>query len=201
MIEERSKRQEDIPRETENRLAEMSQESEQPILSSASVGDESLTGVSRIQDNAALDASSETSESFFSSLSNKIQQGLETEGVNLGTLAERLVNSSIYWLYQKHKTEGTTESQPPGVEADDACGGIVAVELTKLLLREPKDLIAEHKNNNPPIVNSNPLPTGFSSENIVKEYPVYRYLYLDINVLVILFICIYVTLVFYCYKE
>lgn len=170
MIEERSKLHKDIPRETENRLAETPQESEQLILSSASVGDESLTEVSRMQDNTALDAHSETSESFFSSLSNKIQQGLESEGVNLGTLAERLVNSSIYWLYQKHEMEGSTESQAPGVETDDACGGTVAIELTKLLLREPKDLIAKHKNDNPSIMTSKSLLTGFASENIVKEY-------------------------------
>ncbi|XP_031249021.1 uncharacterized protein LOC116106860 [Pistacia vera] len=170
MTGEKAKQHTDIPKEMETRLAELPQDSEQPIPSTASMGEEALTSASRIQDDAALDMRSETSESFFSNLSIKMQQGLESEGVDLGALAERLVNSSIYWLYQKQDIENTSESQTPAVKPDDACSSIAVIELKKLLLREPKDLIAMHKNNDPSTKESNPRPARFTSESIVREY-------------------------------
>lgn len=170
-MRERSEQHTGIPKEIETRLAELPQESEQTIPSTASTGEEILTGASRIQDDAALDMHSETSESFFSNLTNKLQQGLESEGVDLGALAERLVNSSIYWLYQKQDIENTSESQTPAVKPDDACSSIAVTELTKLLLREPKDLIAVHKNTDPSTQASDPRPAGVRSESIVREYP------------------------------
>ncbi|KAJ0042532.1 hypothetical protein Pint_17624 [Pistacia integerrima] len=169
MTGEKAKQHTDIPKEMETRLAELPQDSEQPIPSTASMGEEALTSASRIQDDAALDMRSETSESFFSNLSIKMQQGLESEGVDLGALAERLVNSSIYWLYQKRDIENTSESQTPAVKPNDACSSIAVIELMKLLLREPKDLIAMHKNNDPSTKESNPRPARFTSESIVRD--------------------------------
>ncbi|XP_076895112.1 uncharacterized protein LOC143547612 [Bidens hawaiensis] len=86
---------------------------------------------SRTQDAAVLVSCSETVESFFGNLPMKIQHGLESDVVDLKTLAERLVNSFIYWLRIKH----------------ESCTVQVA-EIMKLLLREPKDL-TEHKDDNP----------------------------------------------------
>ncbi|KAK9058904.1 hypothetical protein SSX86_023749 [Deinandra increscens subsp. villosa] len=91
---------------------------------------------SRMQDDDALVSCSETSESFFSNLPKKIQHGVESVGVDLKILAERLVNSSIYWLHKKHETmENLDESMQ-------------VAEIIKLLLREPRDL-KEHKDYNP----------------------------------------------------
>ncbi|KAJ1384588.1 hypothetical protein SESBI_42417 [Sesbania bispinosa] len=102
------------------------------------------TDVSGIQDDAVLDFRSETSEAFFGNLSNKIHQGIESEVIDLGALAERLVNSSVYWLYQKVDREAISQSHSP-LKGNNACGSMVASELIKLLLREPKEIAAEHK--------------------------------------------------------
>ncbi|KAI3677347.1 hypothetical protein L1987_86972 [Smallanthus sonchifolius] len=103
-----------------------------------------------MQDGAALVSCSETVESFFSNLPRKIQHGLESDGVDLKILAERLVNSSIYWLRLKHEAMENL---------DESCTLQVA-EIIKLLLLEPKDL-KEHKDDNP----------GSTSEYLVREYP------------------------------
>lgn len=169
ILQEKSKPHQDIPKQIDDRLTTLHQESEQPVSSSASAGENSLTEASRIHDEAAVDFRSETSEAFFSNLSIKIQQGLEFEGVDLGALAERLVKSSIYWLYQKHETESPSESQNTLVKSDDACGRVVP-ELTKLLLREPKDLVAKHKNKDSSFQASDPGSTGFASKDKVREY-------------------------------
>ncbi|KAK1577490.1 hypothetical protein Q3G72_022241 [Acer saccharum] len=169
-VADKSETNKEVTKEIENRVADLTQESERPIPSSVSLGEESLTGASRIQDDAAFDMCSGTSESFFGDLNKKIQQGLESEGVDLGTLAERLVNSSIYWLYQKHESGSNSQCETSAKKPDDACGTIVAVELTKLLLREPKELINMHKSNDPSTQASDPRPTEIASENIVREY-------------------------------
>ncbi|XP_076956577.1 uncharacterized protein LOC143631836 [Bidens hawaiensis] len=107
---------------------------------------------SRTHDDATLVSCSETVESFFSNLPMKIQHGLESDVADLKTLAERLVNSSIYWLRIKH----------------ESCTTQVA-EIVKLLLREPKDL-TEHKD-------VNPDPT---SKCVVREYELQILLRLEI---------------------
>ncbi|CAK7324071.1 unnamed protein product [Dovyalis caffra] len=155
-----------ITKEVHDRLNALPPESEQPVASCASMGEDSMTGASRIQDEVALDFCSETLESFFSDLPHKIQQGLESEVVDLGTLAERLVNASIYWLYQKCEKEMTSENQTTDIKSGNASATVVAIELTKLLLKEPKDLAAIYKNNEA----SNLSPTETTSENIVREY-------------------------------
>ncbi|KAJ6387478.1 hypothetical protein OIU78_017239 [Salix suchowensis] len=128
--------------------------------------EDSLTGASRIQDEAALDFHSETLESFFSDLPHKIQQGLESEEVDLGTLAERLVNASIYWLYQKCEKETTLENQTTDIKSGSATASLVAIELAKLLLREPKDLAAIYKDSDA----SNPSYAEATSENMARVY-------------------------------
>ncbi|KAK9068354.1 hypothetical protein SSX86_012466 [Deinandra increscens subsp. villosa] len=114
---------------------------------------------SRLHDAAALVSCSETLESFFSNLPRKIQYGLECVGVDLKILAERLVNSSIYWLRRKHEAMENL---------DESCTVQVA-EIIKLLLREPKDL-KEHKDDNP----------GSTSEHLVREYELQILLRLEI---------------------
>ncbi|XVF09990.1 hypothetical protein REPUB_Repub07fG0145700 [Reevesia pubescens] len=141
-ISQSAKLDQDATREEINhRPIELPHDSEQPASCSASAGE----GSSRILDEAGNDFCSGTSENFFNSLPNKIEQGLESGEVGLGAFAERLVSASIYWLYQKHEMEDISESQTTLVKANDACASKAAVELTELLLREPKDLAAMHK--------------------------------------------------------
>uniref|UniRef100_A0A2P2J169 Uncharacterized protein n=1 Tax=Rhizophora mucronata TaxID=61149 RepID=A0A2P2J169_RHIMU len=157
----------DTPKEADNRLIESIQESEQPIASCPSVGDDSLTGASGVQDEIAVNFQSETMEGFFSNLPHKIQQGLESEEVNLGSLAERLVNSSIYWLCQKC----APENQSPSVEHKDDSARVIGVDLGKLFLREPKDLVAMYRNGNASFQESSVIPSEDASEKMMREYP------------------------------
>ncbi|CAH1442307.1 unnamed protein product [Lactuca virosa] len=104
---------------------------------------------SRIQGDADFESCSETPEAFFSSLPKRIQEGLESDGVDLKIMAESFVNSSIYWLSQKQKNMENL---------DESCSAQVA-EIIQLLLTEPKDL-KEHKDNDP----------SSTSKYLVKEY-------------------------------
>ncbi|GAV84900.1 hypothetical protein CFOL_v3_28342 [Cephalotus follicularis] len=164
-IPDGSKAHQGVLKDVDNRLTDLPQESEQPIYSSASMAEDSLTGSLRLQDEGAIEFSTATLESFFSNLPKKIQQGLQTEVVDLGALAERLVNSSIYWLYQKRDIE---ISSGTAMNCDDTSGSLVAVELAGLLLGDPKDLVASHKKNDPSSQASDSWP--HSSGNIVREY-------------------------------
>ncbi|XP_071688518.1 uncharacterized protein [Rutidosis leptorrhynchoides] len=103
---------------------------------------------SKLQDATASVSCSETLEAFFSNLPMKIKQGLESDGVDLKILAERLVSSSIYWLHKKHET----------MEDHDESITTQIAEIIKLLLREPKDL-KEDKSQ------------ASTSEYLVREYP------------------------------
>ncbi|KAM1070262.1 hypothetical protein COP2_002123 [Malus domestica] len=152
----------------DNRLDNLHHESEQPISSSPSIGENSLTVASGIQDEAALECRSETSEAFFSSLSNKIQQGLEYEAVDLGALAYRLVNSSIYWLNKKWETETLSESQTSLVKSG-ATDDLVASEVLKLLLRDPKDITARQKSSDPSVKASDSQSEGLTSGKLVRD--------------------------------
>ncbi|KAJ7969848.1 LIM domain-containing protein A, putative isoform 1 [Quillaja saponaria] len=165
---QRSKLNDDVLKDSSNRLTDSHQECEQPIPSFASVGENSLPEASRIQDEADLDFRSETSEAFFSNLSSKIHQGLEFDVVDLRALAERLVNSSVYWLSQKYDRGGTFEGQTPSIKSNDSYDNKVTVELIKLLLRDPKDLAAKHKSNNS--LPASDAGSKFCAENSVREY-------------------------------
>ncbi|KAL4560208.1 hypothetical protein LXL04_032357 [Taraxacum kok-saghyz] len=99
-----------------------------------------------IQEDAASESCSDTtSEAFFSSLPNRIQNGLESN-MDLKILAERLVNSSIYWLSQKM------------INLDESCTTQVA-DIMQLLLTEPRDM-KKHMDYDDPS----------TSEYLVREY-------------------------------
>ncbi|XP_062120271.1 uncharacterized protein LOC133834620 [Humulus lupulus] len=164
VIEEKSNPLKEVQIGINDRLTELHQESEQPILS-ASAGETFLNEPSRIQDESAAEFQPEASESFLSSLLNKIQQGIESEAVDLGALAQRLVCSSIYWLKKKCEVETTSEGQSPVISSQDTAGSFHTEELLKLLLKDPKDLISKCRSNDPPIQSSE-----VSSEKIIREY-------------------------------
>ncbi|KAM7272573.1 hypothetical protein ACFE04_027236 [Oxalis oulophora] len=162
------------PRESESKeVDDRVSESEHPIPSSASVAEDCQSGASRIQDTAAVCFRSETLENFFDDLPAKIQQGLQSEGVDLKALAQRLVNSSLYWLYQKHGTEkNNSQNQTPVSSSKDACDRghrAIADELIRILLSDPKHLVAMHKKSDPSSKASDPAPQHSASKDIVEE--------------------------------
>ncbi|XP_059629123.1 uncharacterized protein LOC132271690 [Cornus florida] len=160
-IPDGSKSHQHVTKEIDQRLAGTNQESERPVTSTRSC---------RTQQSTAFLSRSETSEAFFSDLPKKIQQGLESEGVDLQILAERLVNLTIYWLYQKHETDNSVESQTPVIKSDDTCGGLVAAELIKLVLRDPRELKESRMDNDPSFQPYDTRSTSLASDNIVREY-------------------------------
>ncbi|XP_020204577.1 uncharacterized protein LOC109789931 isoform X2 [Cajanus cajan] len=157
--------------EAKSRLNDLPQNGEQPISSFASAEVNLEPEESRMQEDADLDFRSETSETFFSSLADRINRGIESESVDMGALAVRLVNSSIYWLCQKIDRETISQSQSPSKD-HKACGSMIASELIKLLLREPKEIAAKHKSQNPfsqsQAFDSEPVTPV--TELVVKEY-------------------------------
>lgn len=155
-----------------SKLNDLTQNDEPPMSSFASAEINSEPEALRIQEDAALDFRSETSETFFSNLADRIKWGIESKVVDMGALAERLVNSCIYWLCQKVDKETVSQSQSP-LKDHNTCGGMIASELVKLLLREPKEIAAEHKSQNP-FSQSQALDSGSATpiaEHVVREYP------------------------------
>ncbi|XP_004517208.2 uncharacterized protein, partial [Cicer arietinum] len=157
-----------IVEESDSKLIELPQNGEEPIptvVVSAGINTEAAT----IQDDGALDFRSETSEAFFSNLSNRIQQGIESDVIDLGALAERLVNSSIYWLRQKVDTETIPEIHSP-MKDNNVRRRMVVSELIKLLLKEPKEIAAKHKSRNSSSQASDAGPTTIITEHAVRLY-------------------------------
>ncbi|KAK6135218.1 hypothetical protein DH2020_031026 [Rehmannia glutinosa] len=113
-------------------------------------------------------SNSETSETFFNNLSMRIQHGLES-GMDLQSLAERVVKSSVRWLYHKCEVENNSEGQQSMKIPDDSCREAVGGKLIELLLRSPKEMKKIHQDSDP-----------CSSENIVREYPFYILLRIEI---------------------
>ncbi|KAG8381206.1 hypothetical protein BUALT_Bualt06G0098100 [Buddleja alternifolia] len=111
----------------------------------------------------------ETSENFFNNLSRRIQHGLES-GMDLQSLAERVVKSSIHWLRLKCETENCSEDQQPIKNLDDLYSEDVGGKLMKLLLRAPKEMKKIHQDSDP----------YSSSENIVREYEMQIFLRIEI---------------------
>ncbi|XP_057734829.1 uncharacterized protein LOC130950341 [Arachis stenosperma] len=166
-LPETPKSNEIIAEKNKDKLTESPQNIEQPVSSSASAGIN--TEASRIQDDAVLDCRLETSAEFFSNLSTKIQQGIESEDIDLGAMAKRLVNSSIYWLCRKDSRETNSEGQKGGRETNSE-GHIVASELIKFLLKEPKELAAKYKSRNSFSQASEPRRTKQVTEHAAREY-------------------------------
>jgi hypothetical protein len=151
---------------TDNKLNELSQNGEQPVDVSAGTN----TVAATIPDDVVHDYRSETSEAFFSNLSNRIQQGIESDFIELGALAQRLVNSSIYWLCRKVDSERIPQIHSP-MKDNNGCGGVVFSELIKLLLKEPREKAVKHKSRNSSSQKSDAGPTTIITEHVVREYP------------------------------
>ncbi|CAI8606856.1 unnamed protein product [Vicia faba] len=158
-----------IAKGSDSKLNELPQNGEQSV-SLVVESDGINAGVAMKQDAAALDCESETSQAFFSNLSSRVQQGIESDTIDLLALSERLVNSSIYWLCKKvdRETNPLIDSQ---MNDNKACGSVVASELIKLLLKDPKEIAAKHKSRNSSSQLSDAAgPTTVVTEHAVREY-------------------------------
>ncbi|XP_004152317.2 uncharacterized protein LOC101202960 isoform X1 [Cucumis sativus] len=150
-------------------LVQLQEESKEPATSSGQ--ENSLAKASETLAEATIDHHLETCDDFFNNLSNKIQQGLESEVVDLGALAERLVSSAIYWLSEKHEVQGgTSDDQPIARKFDSSISCSVATKLNKLLLREPEDLATKPKIHGLSFDESSLGSAGQTSEHIVREH-------------------------------
>ncbi|XP_045802070.1 uncharacterized protein LOC123895653 [Trifolium pratense] len=167
-LSENSKPNQIIAEGTDNKLNELPQNGEQPtppVADSAGINAEAAT----VQDDVVPGCRSETSEAFFSNLSNRIQQGIESDFIELGALAERLVNSSIYWLCRKVDSERIPRIHSP-MNDNSGCGGVVCSELIKLLLKEPKEKAVKHKSRNSSSQKSDAGTNTIITEHVVREY-------------------------------
>ncbi|KAK9147334.1 hypothetical protein Scep_006091 [Stephania cephalantha] len=158
----------DIEEEIKERLTKSDQQSEQPVSSSFSSGEQSFLGSSDMNGEAVPVPCFETSEAFFNDIAQKVQLGLESEEVDLGALAERLINSSIGWLCMKHEIDNKTENSSPTEDTENCASGPIAAELSKFLLRSSKNLADKYKSSEGPSLTSHSAIC--TSETRVREY-------------------------------
>lgn len=156
-----------VMEEEAERIVSSQQESELPICSSQLVG-ETVLSVS-IKDENCTGPCLEILETFSVSISQKIQQSLNSEEVDLGLLAERILDSSIHWLSIKLERNDAVSLTSEETEATHSA--LVATEVEKLLLRKPRDLAAKYKGCDPSSVKSNLSLYDNTSEQKVREYP------------------------------
>ncbi|XP_030535630.1 uncharacterized protein LOC115744539 [Rhodamnia argentea] len=156
LVSDGSEPQVHMPVEMKNRQAETPEVNEQPISACASCGEDSLTAVSRVQDEVACGNDMGSAEDFLSSVPSKIRQGIDSEGVDLGALAERLVKSCTFYLYQNFESE---------IAAENQCSR-VAAELMKLVLLDPKDFTEKNKIRD----QSCPKSDSTASVCVIREY-------------------------------
>ncbi|GAB4858396.1 hypothetical protein Ancab_009868 [Ancistrocladus abbreviatus] len=152
----------------EDRSNVLHEESERPASSSFSAGQDNLPEPSKVEGSTPASVF-EASEGLFSNLSERIQHGLQS-GVDLVALAHRLVNLSIHWLNKKAAVD-TDKGQASAEKTEDSnCFGVVVGELSKTLLKDPKDLAGKHKDNDPSLEVCEGKTTKFLSEDRVREY-------------------------------
>ncbi|GER34342.1 leucine-rich repeat receptor-like protein kinasePEPR2 [Striga asiatica] len=102
-----------------------------------------LSKPSTAEDEAHLVPSSETSEKFFNNLSQKMQHGLES-GMDLQSLAEHVVKSSVHWLSRNCEIGSNSERQQLLGISDDSQSDSVG-KLVKQLLKSPKEMKDIHQ--------------------------------------------------------
>ncbi|CAE6237276.1 unnamed protein product [Arabidopsis arenosa] len=117
--------------------------------------------ISGKQENDASVHASESSENFFASLPSKIKQGIESEEIDLSALAERLVKSCVFYSSQRAEKDYSCESGTLLLVTD---------ELTKMLLKDPKDLVAKFKKKDSSSMASERNSDEAAPSSIVREY-------------------------------
>ncbi|CAG7909832.1 unnamed protein product [Brassica rapa] len=133
--------QEDVQTDPDDKNHNSSEGTEKTTSLPVSDEDIALSGnrISVRQENDTSVTPLESSDIFFASLPSKIKQGIESEEIDLAALAERLVKSCLLHSSQRLEKDCSCES---------GSHLLVTEELTKMLLKEPKDLVAMFKKKN-----------------------------------------------------
>lgn len=141
-----------------------SEETEKSISLPVSEEEIALSGnrISVRQENDTSNHASESPENFFANLPSRIKQGIESEEIDLAALAERLVKSCLLHSSQRLEKDYSCES-----------GTLLSVteELTKMLLKEPKDLVAKFKKKDSSSMASEHKSDEAAPSSIIREYP------------------------------
>ncbi|ESQ43215.1 hypothetical protein EUTSA_v10012590mg [Eutrema salsugineum] len=140
-----------------------SEETEKTISLPVSEDEIALSGnrISVRQENDTSVYASESSENFFASLPSKIKQGIESEEIDLAALAERLVKSCVLHSSQRLEKDYSCESGTLLLVTD---------ELSKMLLKEPKDLVAKFKKKHSSSTASEQTSDEAAPSSIIREY-------------------------------
>ncbi|WVZ90425.1 hypothetical protein U9M48_036728 [Paspalum notatum var. saurae] len=96
-----------------------------------------------VGEDSSMFSSMEDLEAFLGSVPHKIEQGLCSEDGDLGSLAERLVGLSVHAMLVKHGKIAVRYFEHN--EAEDVSGAKIACELSNILLRKPKELVAKYR--------------------------------------------------------
>ncbi|KAF8051302.1 hypothetical protein N665_1748s0003 [Sinapis alba] len=140
-----------------------SEDTEKAISLPVSEEEIALSGnrISLGHENDTSIIASESSEVFFASLPSKIKKGIESEEIDLAALAERLVKCCLLHSSQRREKDYSCES-----------GTLLSVteELTKMLLKEPKDLVAKFKKKHSLSTESEQNSDEASPSSILREY-------------------------------
>ena len=156
--------QEDVQADPDDKNHNSSEGIEKTTSLPVSEEDIALSGnrISVRQENDISVIASESSDIFFASLPSKIKQGIESEEIDLAALAERLVKSCLLHSSQRLEKDFSCES-----------GSLLLVteELTKMLLKEPKDLVAKFKKKHLSSTASEQKSDEASPSSIIREYP------------------------------
>ena len=150
----------------EHRLKQLHQECDQPLPLAEEDG---AKATPQVEDAAA--SLPVAADAFFSNLSERIQHGVES-GVDLVAFCHRIVRSCIYWLSRRLDPD-INEGSQASVEKSDgsSCGGLLAGELMKLLLQDPKDVAGRHKDSNISSKSHDAKVFKMFSGDKVREYP------------------------------
>ncbi|CAF1756185.1 hypothetical protein Bca4012_044517 [Brassica carinata] len=155
--------QEDVQADPDDKNHNSSEGIEKTTSLPVSEEDIALSGnrISVRQENDISVIASESSDIFFASLPSKIKQGIESEEIDLAALAERLVKSCLLHSSQRLEKDFSCES-----------GSLLLVteELTKMLLKEPKDLVAKFKKKHLSSTASEQKSDEASPSSIIREY-------------------------------
>ncbi|KFK26895.1 hypothetical protein AALP_AA8G307500 [Arabis alpina] len=155
--------QEDVEADPIEKMNNSSEEKEMAISLPVSEEDIALSGnrISVRHENDTPVYASESSENFFANLPSKIKQGIDSEEIDLAALAERLVKSCLLYSSQR-------------LEKDYSCENgtllLVTEELIKVLLKEPKDLIAKFKKKDSSSMASEQKSDEAAPGSIIREY-------------------------------
>uniref|UniRef100_A0A7N0U636 Treslin n=1 Tax=Kalanchoe fedtschenkoi TaxID=63787 RepID=A0A7N0U636_KALFE len=156
------------PEELNDRLMQSLGDSEQPLSTPTSVGENTLTDCHPTQDAAVGDLNCETPQDFIRNLSSKIHVCLDTEGLDLGAFAERIVKCTMHSFQIAHMNDDISPSETTA-ESHDTVLGKIAGELTSLLLVDPKDMKARHKHNDK-MEDSDTCSSKLESESTRRRY-------------------------------